>query len=151
MMAGVITSIPYDTVPTDSKSPIPVDYLPRGDQIPVRREPQPHHLNKSTSDFHQYPSFDPSTLLNGSSHPTGPRPPPGAQAAGITMASTGNRATQLQQWGPGRASGASTLNGHNPRYDSYSTTLSSSYGRSSFDQSSVVEDRHAKLVLGDVL
>ncbi|KAH8682965.1 hypothetical protein BGZ60DRAFT_524308 [Tricladium varicosporioides] len=132
MMAGVITSIPYDSVAADSKSPIPVDYLPRSDQMPLRKEPLPHHLNKPGGDFHQYPSFDPAALPNGSSHPSGPRPPPGV--SNITMASTGNRATQLQQWGPGRASGAST---HNSRYDSYSTNQSSAYGRSSFDQSSI--------------
>jgi len=134
MTAGVITSIPYDSVSADSKSPIPVDYLPRSDQMPLRREPLPHHLNKGGGDFHQYPSFDPATVQipnGGSSHPSGPRPPPGG--GNITMASTGNRATQLQQWGPGRASGASTV--HNPRYDSYSTNQSSAYGRSSFDQS----------------
>ena len=136
MMAGVITSIPYDSVAADSKSPIPVDYLPRSDQMPIRRDPLPHHLNKGGGDFHQYPSFDPSSIPNGSSHPSGPRPPPGA--SNITMASTGNRATQLQQWGPGRASIASTTNGgHSSRYDSYSTNQSSAYGRSSFDQSSV--------------
>jgi cytokinesis protein len=135
MMAGVITSIPYDSVMADSKSPIPVDYLPRSDQMPVGREPQPHHLNKGGGDFHQYPSFDPATLQNGGSHPTGPRPPP--RASNVTMASTGNRATQLQQWGP-RTSTASTVNGaHNSRYDSYSTQQSSAYGRTSFDQSSI--------------
>ena len=132
-MAGVITSIPYDTM-NDSKSPISMEYLPRGDQMPVRREPQPHHLNKGGGDYHQYPSFDPATP-SGSSHPTGPRPPPGAN---ITMASTGSRNTQLQQWGPpGRGSVAASSNGqHNSRYDSYSTAPSS-YGRNSFDQSSV--------------
>ena len=135
MMAGVITSIPYDSVMADSKSPIPVDYLPRSDQTPVRREPLPHHLNKGGGDFHQYPSFDPLTLSNGSSHPTGPRPPPGV--SNVTMASTGNRTTQLQQWGS-RTSIASTINGaHNPRYDSYSTQQSSAYGRGSLDQFSI--------------
>src|SRR5690349_21318105 len=52
MMAGVITSIPYDSVAADSKSPIPVDYLPRNDQMPLRKEPLPHHLNKPGGDFH---------------------------------------------------------------------------------------------------
>ena len=134
MMAGVITSIPYDSVMADGKSPIPVEYLPRPDQMPVRREPLPHHLNKPGTDYHQYPSFDPATLPNGSSHPSGPRPPPGV--GNVTMASTGDRRTQLQQWGPGRASNASTLNGHNSRYDSYSTAQTSAYGRNSFDHSS---------------
>lgn len=135
-MSAVISSIPYDTM-NDSRSPISVEYLPRGDQMPVRREPLPHHLNKGGGDFHQYPSFDPATP-SGSSHPTGPRPPPGAN---ITMASTGNRDTKMQQWGPpGRGSVANSThsNGqHNPRYDSYSTAPSSAQGRTSFDQSSV--------------
>lgn len=141
MMAGVITSIPYESMTADGKSPIPVDYLPRSDQMPVRREPLPHHLNNGGGDFHQYPSLDPATATNGSSHPSGPRPPPGTN---ITMASTGNRATQMQQWGPGRASGASVRpDGHSYRYDSYgsgSGPSSSSYGRSSVDQASL-DDR----------
>ncbi|RDW94321.1 cytokinesis protein sepA [Coleophoma crateriformis] len=133
MMSGVITSIPYESMPADSKTPIPVEYLPRGDQLPVRREPLPHHLNKGGGDFHQYPSFDPSASPNGSSHPSGPRPPP---VNNQTMASTGSRSAQLQQWGPSRGSVTSTSNGaHNSRYDSYSTN-NSSYGRNSFEDSS---------------
>jgi cytokinesis protein len=127
MMTGVITSIPYDSVMADSRSPISVDYLPRGDQMPVRRDPLPHHLNKGGGDFHQYPSFDPSAVA--SSHPTGPRPPPG----NITMASTGQKAPAPQQWGAARSSVASTNNG-NSRYDSYTNSMAS---RSSYDQQSV--------------
>ncbi|EDN93120.1 hypothetical protein SS1G_08985 [Sclerotinia sclerotiorum 1980 UF-70] len=135
MMAGVITSIPYDSVMADGRSPIPVDYLPRSDQMPLRREPLPHHLNMNGMDFHQYPASD-TASINGSSHPTGPRAPP---VGNVTMASTGNRTAQLQQWGPNRTSIASTVNGsHNSRYDSYSTNQSSNYGgRVSFDQQSV--------------
>ncbi|PBP23824.1 cytokinesis protein sepA [Diplocarpon rosae] len=138
MMSGIITSIPYDSVMADGKSPIPVDYLPRSDQMPVRREPLPHHLNKPGSDFHQYPPIiDLAAPPNGgSSHPSGPRPAPGG-GGNLTMASTGDRRAQLQQWGPARTSSASTSNGHNSRYDSYSTTQSSANGRSSFDQLSV--------------
>ena len=134
MMAGVITSIPYDSVSADSKSPIPVEYLPRSDQVPVRKEPLPHHLNKSAGDYHQYPSIDPTTMQNGSSHPTGPRPPP--HVGNVTMASTGDRRTALQQWGPSRGRTVSTIQ-HNPRYDSVSTNNYSYYGRSSIDQSSM--------------
>ncbi|KAF7935426.1 uncharacterized protein EAE97_008333 [Botrytis byssoidea] len=135
-MAGVITSIPYDSVMADGRSPIPVDYLPRSDQVPLRREPLPHHLNMNGMDFHQYPASD-TASINGSSHPTGPRPPP--VGSNVTMASTGNRTTQLQHWGPNRTSIASTVNGsHNSRYDSYSTNQSSNYGgRISFDQQSI--------------
>jgi cytokinesis protein len=144
MTAGVITSIPYDSITADSKSPIPVDYLPRSDQMPVRRDPQPHHLNKGGGDFHQYPTFDPSTLQNGSSHPSGPRPPPGV--SNVTMASTGNRATQMQQWGPNRSSAVSTSDQrmYDPRlfHTSYSTvSQSSGYGRSSFEQSDASTER----------
>ena len=145
MTAGVITSIPYDSLTAISRSPIPVDYLPRSDQMPVRREPLPHHLNKGGGDFHQYPTFDPATLSNGSSHPSGPRPPPGV--SNVTMASTGNRATQLQQWGPSRGSVASTTadqRTYDPRlyHASFSTTSQTSgYGRSSFEQSDASTER----------
>src|SRR5690349_6404049 len=57
-LAGVITSIPYDAVSSTSRSPIPVDYLPQGDQMPLRREPLPHQLNRPGLDYHQYPSID---------------------------------------------------------------------------------------------
>ncbi|KAK1981702.1 hypothetical protein LZ30DRAFT_781811 [Colletotrichum cereale] len=132
MSAGPMTSIPYDTI-HDNRSPVPTEYLPRGDQLGVlRQSPLPHHLNKVTSDFHQYPSFDPSTMAGGAgSHASAQRAP----QSNITMATTG-RQTQYQQWGPGpgRGSTASTINGsHNPRYDSYMTSA----GRSSADQASI--------------
>lgn len=104
--------------------------------MPIRRDPLPHHLNKGGTDFHQYPSFDPANISNPTSHPTGPRPAPGM--TNVTMATTGQRTTQLQQWGPSRGSTVSTINGAPySKYDSYSTNNSSSYTRSSTDQSSV--------------
>ncbi|KAL3957324.1 hypothetical protein ACCO45_007902 [Purpureocillium lilacinum] len=112
MTAGVVTSIPYESVPAGPRSPIPVEYLPKPDQLPVRRDPLPHHLNKAGGDFHQYPNFDPSSLHPGSHVPTRPH----TSASNITMASTGRQA-QFQQWGPPRGSVASTVNGS--RYDSY--------------------------------
>ncbi|KAL6402159.1 uncharacterized protein AUP68_14625 [Ilyonectria robusta] len=124
-MAGVITSIPYDTLAGGSRSPIPVEYLPKGEQVPVRREPLPHHLNKGM-DFHQYPSFDAPTTPTGA-HSPGRSPAPN----NLTMASTGRQA-QYQQWGPGTPRGSSTpTNGG--RYDSYI----SSNGRGSADNLSV--------------
>lgn len=111
MMAGVITSIPYDATAPGSRSPIPVDYLPKAEQVPVRREPLPHHLSKGGHDFHQYPTFDSTTAPAHSSRM-------GPPASNVTMASTG-RAAQYQQWGPSRGSMASTANGsHTSRYDS---------------------------------
>lgn len=131
MTAGVMTTIPYDTL-SGRRSPIAVEYLPKPDQMPLQREISPHQLNKATSDFHQYPSFDPSSIYSGAgagSHVSGPRPPPGA--SNVTMASTGTRQTQFQQWGPSRDGGQP--GSHNSRYNSYQT----SGGRSSGDHSSI--------------
>ncbi|KXX78423.1 Cytokinesis protein sepA [Madurella mycetomatis] len=125
MMAGVMTTIPYESVSADHRSPVPVDYIPQGDQMPVRREPLPHQLNKATSDFHQYPSFEHVSTP----YLSGQRPPPGA--SNITMASTGRQA-QYQQWGPPRDS--SLAGSHSSRYNSYMT----SGGRSSADNLSVL-------------
>ncbi|KAI3396382.1 hypothetical protein diail_12272 [Diaporthe ilicicola] len=131
-VAGVFSTIPYDsTAANGRRSPVPVDYLPKPDQLPVRREPLPHQLNKATADFHQYPSFDPSSLQNhASSYLSGPRPPPG-RASNITMASTG-RQTQYQQWGPARES-SHPAGSHGSKYTSYATSA----GRTSTDQSSI--------------
>ncbi|KAL2401366.1 Cytokinesis protein sepA [Exophiala dermatitidis] len=133
MTAGVITSIPYSAT-ADSQAPISVDFLPREDQVPTKKEPQPHQLARG-SDFHQYPAFNGAP--NGASHPTGPRPPPhGSVAAnGVTMATSqgGDRGTKYQQWGrPGSSNGPQHSN-----YDSVST--SDSYGghRGSFDAASI--------------
>ena len=155
LMSGVITAIPYDSVPEDARSPIPVDYLPREGAMPARREPLPHQLNRSGGDFHQYPAFDSSAHSNGSSHPSGPRPPPGA--TNVTMASTGNRATQLQQWGPGRLSAAMNTRTYDSRLygpgavgasasaasaaSGISDTSVSSYARSSFEHSDTATER----------
>ncbi|KAI1497570.1 putative cytokinesis protein sepA [Biscogniauxia marginata] len=141
--AGVITAISYDSTHPDSRSPIPVEYLPRNEQMPVRREPLPHQLNKGTGDFHQYPSFDSSTLTPAAMAHLSQRPPPGA--ANITMASTG-RQTQFQQWGPAQngqapraTSSHSMSNSYNERWDSLPGWGQPSYGSTSrqSDQSSV--------------
>ncbi|KAM6512358.1 hypothetical protein FSOLCH5_010072 [Fusarium solani] len=132
-MAGVITSIPYDSVPNGSRSPIPVEYLPKGEQMPVRREPLPHHLNKNGMDFHQYPSWD-QTSQSGAYSPGRQQQPPSGYNNNVTMASKGGQA-QYQQWGPPpRGSSASSINQpHTPRYDSYM----SSTARGSADNLSV--------------
>lgn len=128
--AGVLTAIPYETVPGGSRSPISADYLPKSDQMPVRREPLPHHLNKSGMDFHQYPSFDPSTMPA----PSYSSSRPSTSGGNVTMATTGNRQAQYQQWGPPRLSTASSAHSsQNLRIDSYMT----SNGRSSADNLSI--------------
>ncbi|KAK4656581.1 hypothetical protein QC762_205560 [Podospora pseudocomata] len=127
-MAGVMTTIPYDAVPSGRRSPVPVEYLPQGDQMPIRL--QPHHLNKATSDFHQYPTFDTPQHASSPNLST-PRVPAHASPSisNITMATTGRQA-QFQQWGPPREGGSS----NNSRYNSYMTTTT----RSSGDNASIM-------------
>jgi len=67
MHAGVITSIPYDSVPRDTKPPVHVD---NGDRPSSRRDPLPHHLNKGGGDFHQYPVVDSVSSVYHSRPPT---------------------------------------------------------------------------------
>ncbi|KAI1391452.1 uncharacterized protein F4822DRAFT_436766 [Hypoxylon trugodes] len=146
--AGVITAIPYDSTHPDIRSPIPVEYLPRNEQLPVRREPLPHQLSKVSADFHQYPTFDANTLSSmAGSHLSNARPP--TASSNITMASTG-RQTQFQQWGPSggnnlltprgsTASSMTTSTAYGERWDSLPGYGMSGFGRSSrqSDQSSV--------------
>ena len=134
MTAGVITSIPYDSTSADNKTPIPVDYLPRSDQVPVRKEPLPHHLNKGGGDFHQYPAWDPQQApTNGSSHPTGPRPPP--HTSHISQSSTSARGRHQPSGRPNTGQG--TVNGSSVTANSFSTVDSSTNTRNSFDQASI--------------
>jgi cytokinesis protein len=110
---------------------VSVDYLPREDQLAAG---PPSQSFSRGSDFHQYPMFQATqqTQQNGSSHPTGPRPPP--HGSNITMASStaGNSGARYQQWGKGGGS----RDGHSV-YDSVSTTDSSNGPRRSFDGASI--------------
>lgn len=116
--AGVLTSMPYDTMSRGPHSPVPMDYMPKGDQVPVRREPLPHHLNKSGVDYHQYPTFDQSGLPAQSYIPASR---PSLAPSNVTMASTGaGKQAQYQQWGPARGSMLSVNSVIHPtRYDSH--------------------------------
>ncbi|KAE9967805.1 hypothetical protein EG327_011297 [Venturia inaequalis] len=69
MNAGVITTIPYDSVNV-ANSPRNVEFLPKSGE---RREPLPHHLNKGGGDFHQYPSVQATTPTRNMGPP---QPPP---------------------------------------------------------------------------
>lgn len=84
MQAGVITSIPYDTVARDTRTPVPVDYLPKDDRRPSTssREPLPHHLNKGGTDYHQYPSVDSQSM---------PPPRPPAHGSQYTLTHVGRQ------------------------------------------------------------
>ena len=134
MTAGVITSMPYESLAADNKTPIPVDYLPRNDQVSARKEPLPHHLNKGGGDYHQYPAWDGQNApTNGSSHPTGPRPPPHSSQAPSTTSSSRDRLQQAAR----PSTSSSTVNGSHGTFPSYSTTDSSTNARNSFDQASI--------------
>ncbi|KAL4737269.1 cytokinesis protein sepA [Aspergillus similis] len=132
--AGPITSIPFESLSTDTQSPIPVDYLSKAETSP-RKEPSPGHLAKGVGDFHQYPAWDPSTMRNHQqySHPTGPRPPPHAAGVAMSSSATGDKGARYQQWGrPGSSAGNAGLSHH-----SSSTVDSSTNSRMSIDQASI--------------
>ncbi|KAL7271000.1 hypothetical protein RUND412_006268 [Rhizina undulata] len=89
--AGVVTSIPYDSVAADlNRQPIPVggDYA----RPASRGEEQitPHSIGRM-GDFHQYPNVYPSPD-NPYSHPSGPRPPPSSSSS--NTATGGNSHSQ---------------------------------------------------------
>ncbi|KAL4793536.1 hypothetical protein BDV19DRAFT_391171, partial [Aspergillus venezuelensis] len=132
--AGPITSIPFDSLSTDTKSPIPVDYLGRTDASP-RKEPSPGHLAKGVGDFHQYPAWNPSDMRDNQkySHPTGPRPPPHAAGMAMSSSASGDKGARYQQWGRPGSSAANTGFSHH----SSSTVDSSTNSRMSIDQASV--------------
>lgn len=133
MNTGLITSIPFDSLPSDTKSPIPVDYIPKT-ETSSRRDPSPNHLAKGVGDFHQYPAWNPGSVqqTQSYSHPTGPRPPPHANMT-MTGSSTGDRGARYQQWGRPGSSAANIGLSHN----SSSTLDSSANSRMSIDQASI--------------
>ncbi|KAL9125416.1 MAG: hypothetical protein Q9217_005383, partial [Psora testacea] len=145
MTAGVITSIPYDSVPADQKSPITVDYLPKNDpQSAKRRDPLPHHLNKGGGDFHQYPAWDPQSapVSNGSnSHLSGPRPPPHSSSASSLKPLTAILPARDSSRKPVPPYILDAQNGPTDSHgtlNSISTGDSASNHRNSFDQMSVM-------------
>lgn len=103
--AGVVTSIPYDSVVQDlNRTPITVDFprpVSRGDD---GREITPHSIGRM-GDFHQYPSVA-GPPQNHYSHPTGPRPPPG---------SSGSLTAGNSYYAPSREYAGSTTSSSSPR------------------------------------
>lgn len=134
MNTGLITSIPFESLPSDTRSPIPVDYISRTETL-TRREPSPNHLAKGVGDFHQYPAWNPAAVQQTQtySHPTGPRPPPHTSNMTMTGSSTGDKGPRYQQWGRPGSSAANTGFSHN----SSSTLDSSANSRMSIDQASI--------------
>ncbi|KAJ1329582.1 cytokinesis protein [Microdochium nivale] len=131
--APSISASPYDGSYTDQRSPAVVDYLPRGDQNPVRRDPLPHQSNG-----YQYAAMDQSLA-------PGLRQGPGTN---MTMASTG-RQTQYQQWGPagkGPMPRGSTASGPAPfaeRWDSLGLPYGYNRPTRESDQSSLLSGNGA--------
>ncbi|KMU78518.1 cytokinesis protein sepA [Coccidioides immitis RMSCC 3703] len=68
--SGIITAIPYDSVPPNAKSPIPVDYLPKSEP-PARKDPP-----KSPYEYPQYSPLNNAPMQTNSTYLSGPRPPP---------------------------------------------------------------------------
>ncbi|KAK3997464.1 hypothetical protein QBC44DRAFT_338531 [Cladorrhinum sp. PSN332] len=127
-MPGVMTTIPYDALAPDRRSPVTLDYLPRADQMPIRRDQPPHHLSN------QYSPSDVSHFASSPNLSTPRVPAHGSpNMANITMASTGRQA-QFQQWGPPRDSTLPPGSQNNSRYNSYMATGP----RSSADNSSIM-------------
>lgn len=137
MTAGVITSIPYDAA-ADGQTPIPVDYLPKNDRMPTRRDPPPHALGKSGADYHQYPAWDSQApQVNGSSQPTGPRPPPHSHKPFPHILPSRDKGSRVTQH-PGIGDATNIVNGNHGTINSFSTGDTSSSHRKSFDQASIM-------------
>lgn len=124
--AGVITSIPYDSMPSDTRTPIPIDSMSRPDSS-SRPEPSPNNLGKSGGDYHQYPTWTSSSAPNGyASHPSGPRPPPHTSGMTMTSSTSGDRGTRYQQWGrPGSAAANHSIDSSSNSRTSLDTTTHS--------------------------
>lgn len=136
MTAGMITSIPYDSVAADGRTPISVDYLPKNDKMPARKEPLPHHLTKGGQDYHQYPAWDPQNAqMNGPSQLSGPRPPPHHKPLSSLLSSRDRNTKNIPHPGIGEPTGI--LNGNHGTFNSVSTGDTSSSHRRSFDQASI--------------
>ncbi|KAF2097169.1 hypothetical protein NA57DRAFT_77423 [Rhizodiscina lignyota] len=152
--AGIITSIPYDSVAGRS-SPTKVEYLPKDDERPSSRKTpgqiQPHHLNKSNHDYHQYPAI---MAPNGSV--TGPRAAPQTSRDGYSNSSgASDRTMTMSSQHSGR--GVSAMNGTMTSGGSYgynyAATNSSAYfssfsgdssnPRTSSDQASIQSNHSA--------
>ncbi|KAJ5552869.1 hypothetical protein N7494_002247 [Penicillium frequentans] len=126
--AGVITSIPFESLPSDTRTPIPIDNT----RPESRQEPSPNHIGKTGGDYHQYPVLTSTSAPNGSSsHPSGPRPPPHGSNTTMTSSASGDRGTRYQQWGRPGSSSANNGMSHNSSIDS------SSNSRTSLDQASL--------------
>lgn len=131
--SGVITSIPFESLPTDTRTPIPIDNMARPGSS--RHEPSPNHLGKTGGDFHQYPTVTSTSAPNGyAPHPSGPRPPPHGSNNTLTSSNSGDRGIrqQQQQWGRPGSSAANSGPNHNS-----SSIDSSSNSRTSLDQASI--------------
>lgn len=138
--AGVVTSIPYDSVAADlNRQPIPMDYALR----PVSRGDEqvtPHGLGKF-GDFHQYPQVYPPSDQHYP-NPSGPRQAPSSSST-VTPTSHNHHPNNYHYQPPSPYS-SSTFSSrqHDPPNQPYynsiaSNSSNSTYPRSSSDQASV--------------
>lgn len=126
---GAITTIPFDSLSSDTRTPVPIDNMPRPDSS--RQEVPPNYFGRTGGDFHQNPTLTSSSAPHGyASHPSGPRPPPHASNMTMTSSASGDRGTRYQQWGRPGSSAANTGMSHN-------SIDSSSNSRTSLDQTSL--------------
>ncbi|KAJ5107583.1 hypothetical protein N7456_004258 [Penicillium angulare] len=124
-----ITSVPFESLPSDTRTPIPIDHMSRPDS---RHDNSTNYLSKSGSESHAFPGWASSSAPNVSAtHPSGPRPPPHGSNLTMTSSTSGDRGTRYQQWGRPGSSAANTGMSHNSSIDS------SSNSRTSLDQASL--------------
>ncbi|CAL5868886.1 uncharacterized protein PFLUO_LOCUS3113 [Penicillium psychrofluorescens] len=117
---GVITSIPFESLPSDTKTPITIDSMSRPDSS-SRHDPAQNHAGN------QYQTWAASSAPNGySSHPSGPRPPPHSSNMTMSSSTSGDRGARYQQWGRPGSSAANA-----------GSMDSSSNSRTSLDQASI--------------
>ncbi|QQK45457.1 Cytokinesis protein SepA/Bni1 [Penicillium digitatum] len=138
--SGVITSIPFESLPNDTRTPIPIDNTARPGSS--RNEPSPNHLGKSGSDYHQYPTVTSTSAPNGNSGDRGARQQqqqqpvgrPGSSAASIgpnhhssSIDSSSNSRTSLDQASIYSSVSSNTRGSSHFSSDNSSRTLTSSH------------------------
>ncbi|EPS26146.1 hypothetical protein PDE_01082 [Penicillium oxalicum 114-2] len=137
MSGGGIPSMPFDSMPSDTRTPVPIDNYPRPDSSSARLEPSSSSYGKPSGDFYShYPTWNSSSTSSSSAPnapphgytsypPSGPRPPPHTSGMTMTSSTSGDRGTRYQQWGrPGSSAANHSID-------------SSSNSRTSLDQTSL--------------
>lgn len=136
MQAGVITSLPYNGASGGHRDLSPASFVTGDDTRSIRpRNPSPHAFANGGSDFHQYPSFEPTPWNGSASQPSGPRPAPRV----INGNSSSARNSDLN-YGPSHTTRTRSNVAPVNSYSTLSTVPSTDYTRQSSDQQSVRSD-----------